>query len=66
MFFGAISYNQSLGAWGNLLPGTNVTVSDVLAGTSCLALEESDLTLDPKGPFCHVCNGNELLGVPAT
>ncbi|CAJ1933201.1 unnamed protein product [Cylindrotheca closterium] len=56
MFYYASSFNQNLCLWGSRIPG-NANVASMFSGaTSCQSQSNPNLSANPPGPFCHVCN----------
>jgi hypothetical protein len=55
MFFEASRDNQSLCAWGELLP-LDANVSSMFSATSCVDMDDPMLENDRwSGPLCHSC-----------
>lgn len=57
MFSKASNFNYSLCSWGDILKENNASVWEMFEyADSCVNTTATpDLTLDPPGPFCHVC-----------
>jgi len=52
---GAVSFSQDLCAWGSTIQPP-VNVDRMFQDTACPSELSPDLTSNPYGPFCHVCN----------
>ena len=50
------SLNQDLCAWGQRLPATGVSVTDMFLGTDCPSMTSPNAGNLAVGPWCYVCN----------
>ena len=55
-FQSASAFDQDLCAWGTKITSTDSTICASMFVTSgCPTNTDPDLTISPKGPFCHAC-----------
>lgn len=64
MFQFALSFNQSLCAWGPKM-NESAFVSAMFKATDCESfdggsMDDPNMTACPRGPFCHYCSAEEL------
>jgi len=55
MFGDATSFNQNLCRWGLQFTSVSPTMNSMFSGTNCSSQADPDLSMDPPGPFCAIC-----------